>query len=632
MIGKTLASRYKIEEKIGDGGMAVVYKGRDMLLNRTVTLKVLRSQFITDENFVRRFHREAQAAASLSHQNVVNIYDVGEEDDIYYIVMEYIGGKTLKELIKEKGRLSPEEAADIARQICEALVHAHKNKIIHRDIKPHNILITYDGTVKVTDFGIAKAVTAATMTYDNNIVMGSVHYFAPEQARGGLAEEKADLYSLGIVLYEMLTGEVPFSGESPVSVALKHIQENIKSPLEINSDISPELEKIILKATQKEVTRRYQSAQEMLKDLKSFINKEKVNIDSFNKPTVNHMDTLSVPVKRIKKESMNNNKNKNKKRGSMDKWKYRWLAAGLVAFFLFVFVLAMGFNHLRAFLVVPEVEVPDVVNLSIREATSVLNEAGLEGEIVEEISHEEIPVGHVVSQDPEGGRMVKENRKVELVISTGPTYVEVPSVVDKREIEAKIILQELELVVETVEEFSEEVSPGIVMSQNPGGGSRIAPGEVVTLVVSKGAEPFSLRDFTGRTLEDVKEWIELSKLKLREVKEEHSDTVPEGKVIRQFPEAGEMVQASDPVDLVVSKGPEKKVEEAYNINVDPARWGIDEGDNIRIDINDNRGSRTSFEGVYEGTMIVVEGWGSGTVTIMKEDGQGYTTLEAVKFP
>lgn len=631
MIGKTFANRYKIEEKIGDGGMAVVYKGHDMLLNRAVTLKILRSQFVMDESFVQRFRREAQAAASLSHPNVVNIYDVGEEDDVYYIVMEYIKGKTLKELIKDKGRLPAEEAADIARQICEALVHAHSNKIIHRDIKPHNILITYEGRAKVTDFGIARAVTAATMTYDNNIVMGSVHYFAPEQARGGLAEEKADLYSLGIVLYEMLTGEVPFSGDSPVSIALKHIQENIKSPLKINSEVSPELETIILKATQKDLTLRYQSAGDMLKDLKSFINKEKVNVGSFNKPTVNNMDTLAVPVSEIRdKESLNNKKVK--KNSPKDNWKYRWLAAGLVAFFLFVFVLAMGFNHLRAFLVVPEVVVPDVVNLSMREATNLLNEAGLEAEIVEEISHGEIPVGHVVSQDPEAGRMVKENRQIELIISTGPAYVEVPSVVDLREIEAKIKLQDLELVVETIEEFSDEVSPGIVMSQDPGRGSRLSPGEVVILVVSKGAEPFSLRDFTGRSLEDVKEWIEMSKLELREVKEEHSDTVSEGRVIEQFPEAGEMVQASDPVDLVVSKGPEKEEEQAYNINIDPARWGVEEGENIRIDINDNRGSRTSFEGVYEGAMVVVEGWGSGTVTIMKEDGQGYTTLEAVKFP
>ncbi|PKM80999.1 MAG: serine/threonine protein kinase, partial [Firmicutes bacterium HGW-Firmicutes-13] len=294
MIGRTLANRYQIEEKIGDGGMAVVYKGCDILLNRFVTVKILRAQFALDENFVSRFRREAQAAASLSHPNIVNIYDVGEEEDTYYIVMEYIDGKSLKELINEKGRLPVNQAVNIARQICEGLVHAHKNKIIHRDIKPHNILITRDGRVKVTDFGIARAVTAATLTYNNNVIMGSVHYFAPEQAKGGLAGEKADLYSLGIVIYEMLTGEVPFSGDSPISIALKHLQENIKSPVEINPDIPPNLEKIILKAAEKDISLRYQNAEEMLADLTDWTNKGFVNTGSFKKPIVNSVKNRSA--------------------------------------------------------------------------------------------------------------------------------------------------------------------------------------------------------------------------------------------------------------------------------------------------------------------------------------------------
>jgi serine/threonine protein kinase len=250
LIGRVLGKRYEIVERIGSGGMSQVYKARCSLLNRYVAVKVLRPEYTSDENFIRKFRRESQAAASLSHQNIVSVYDVGVDDEVHYIVMEYIEGKTLKQLIQEKGRLSPAETAEIAQQICKALVHAHKNHIIHRDIKPHNILVTKDGVAKVTDFGIARAVTASTVTNSGNVI-GSVHYFSPEQARGGFIDEKSDLYSLGIVIYEMITGQVPFEGESPISVALKHLQEPVKPPGKVVEDIPPGLEQIIMKAIEK---------------------------------------------------------------------------------------------------------------------------------------------------------------------------------------------------------------------------------------------------------------------------------------------------------------------------------------------------------------------------------------------
>ncbi|MDO9574105.1 MAG: Stk1 family PASTA domain-containing Ser/Thr kinase, partial [Candidatus Contubernalis sp.] len=383
MIDKVLANRYKIEEKIGDGGMAVVYRGHDKILNRSVTVKVLRAQFAMDENFVRRFKREAQSAASLSHPNVVNIYDVGEEDGTYYIVMEYIDGKSLKELITEKGKIPVSTAVKIAHQICEALVHAHKNKIIHRDIKPHNILLTRDGRVKVTDFGIAKAVTAATVTYDNNVVMGSVHYFAPEQAKGGIAGEKADLYSLGIVLYEMLTGEVPFSGETPISVALQHLQENIKSPKELNSEVPQILEEIIFKAAQKDPDMRYDSAEDMLEALDSWINNGHVNSERFERPGVNKIEDQFVPVNN---NQLNGNKEhilSSEKEPEEKKWKNKWLIIGLLSFALFVIVLSFFFSQLRGMLVVADVDVPDVTNISLLEAVGILEEAGLDYVVVE---------------------------------------------------------------------------------------------------------------------------------------------------------------------------------------------------------------------------------------------------------
>src|SRR5690554_2082353 len=285
MIGRMLGNRYEIVEQIGIGGMAVVYKAKCHLLDRFVAIKVLKEEFTEDEDFIRKFRRESQAAASLSHPNILNIYDVGSEDTppkkIHYIVMEYIKGKTLKEVIIKEGKLDHETAINYSIQIVEALLNAHNNHIIHRDIKPHNIMITEDGRVKVTDFGIARAVTSSTITTTSN-VLGSVHYFSPEQARGGYTDEKSDIYSAGIVMYEMLTGSVPFDGETPIGVALKHVQDEMVPPIEADANIPVELNNIIMKCVQKRQSDRYQSASELLADLKNYrannlIITEKVN-------------------------------------------------------------------------------------------------------------------------------------------------------------------------------------------------------------------------------------------------------------------------------------------------------------------------------------------------------------------
>jgi serine/threonine protein kinase len=268
LIGKILGGRYEIKEKLGSGGMAVVYKARCTWLDRIVTVKVLRDELVNDEEFVRRFRQEAQAVARLSHPNIVSVYDVGQEDGTYYIVMEYIDGQTLKEMIKEKGKLSPEKAIDLTSQICSALEHAHENNIIHRDIKPHNILMTSRGKVKVADFGIARAAAETTVTHPGKI-MGSVHYLSPEQARGEVVGISSDLYSAGAVLYEMLTGRVPFEGESPISVALKHLQDPIIRPRELDPTIPEPVEQVILRALNKDPKKRFSSAREMLKALKA---------------------------------------------------------------------------------------------------------------------------------------------------------------------------------------------------------------------------------------------------------------------------------------------------------------------------------------------------------------------------
>lgn len=276
LIGKRINGRYQILETIGGGGMANVYKAHDVILNRTVAVKVLRPQFSDDEEFIRRFRREAQAATSLSHPSVVNIYDVGEEGDLYFIVMEYVEGLTLKQLIQKRGILPVEETVAIMLQITSAIAHAHANHIVHRDIKPHNILISPNGEAKVTDFGIARAMTSATITHTNS-VMGSVHYLSPEQARGGMVNEKSDIYSLGIVLYEMATGVVPFSGDTAVSIAIKHLQSNLPSPKSMNPSLPQSIENIILKATAKDPFHRFQRASDMEDDLQTALHPERMS-------------------------------------------------------------------------------------------------------------------------------------------------------------------------------------------------------------------------------------------------------------------------------------------------------------------------------------------------------------------
>ncbi|MCT8139779.1 Stk1 family PASTA domain-containing Ser/Thr kinase [Anaerobacillus sp. CMMVII] len=295
MIGKRISGRYQILETIGGGGMANVYKAHDAILNRHVAVKVLRPQFSDDDEFIRRFRREAQAATSLSHPNVVSIYDVGEEADIYYIVMEYVAGLTLKQLIQQRGSLPIQETVNIIMQISSAIAHAHENHIVHRDIKPHNILISENGEAKVTDFGIARAMTSATITHTNS-VMGSVHYLSPEQARGGLVNEKSDIYSLGIVLYEMVTGKVPFSGDTAVSIAIKHLQTEVPSPRKFNPTLPQSIENIILKATAKDPFYRYANVRELEDDLHTALNPNRMHEEKYLVPHDNEDVTKAIPI------------------------------------------------------------------------------------------------------------------------------------------------------------------------------------------------------------------------------------------------------------------------------------------------------------------------------------------------
>ncbi len=598
MIGKILGERYRLQEKIGEGGMALVYKGTDTLLGRTVAVKILRENLTGDKELVRSFRREALSAANLSHPNIVNVYDVGQENNLYYIVMEYIDGQTLKDLILEKGTLPPSQVVSIAIQICEALEEAHKHNTVHRDIKPHNILITPAGRIKVADFGIARGVTNTTITYTSTII-GSVHYLSPEQASGKPAEERSDIYSLGIVLYEMLTGTVPFSGENPVAVALKHIQENVPFPAEINTEVSLELEEIIMQAVEKNPTDRYRTAKELKEDLKTLEEHLKVNFSYSNK-----YNGRANNAQRTKNNSSRQKKDRRRVR----------LVIALVSIVVLSGLFFVIYTMFSSFFLTPEVAVPELEGLPLQQAVDSLQEVGLGFEVVGQVSSPDVPTGYVVSQKPLAGRMVQKVREIELVLSTGPAFIQVPGVLGKLEMEARISLQAAGFEVGKEEIFCDEVDAGRVISQLPGEGSRLIKGEIVTIMVSKGAEPLELADLHGLSLQEAETWLANSGLVLRHIRE-LTNRAPANQVINQFPDPGEILKKGDPVDLTVSIGPDLSRVQKYRITVNIPPERVPLGEKIEINITDIRGEqRETVE--YWGNPITVEGYERGQVTVI----------------
>ena len=598
MIGKILGERYRLQEKIGEGGMALVYKGTDTLLGRTVAVKILRENLTGDKELVRSFRREALSAANLSHPNIVNVYDVGQENNLYYIVMEYIDGQTLKDLILEKGTLPPSQVVSIAIQICEALEEAHKHNTVHRDIKPHNILITPAGRIKVADFGIARGVTNTTITYTSTII-GSVHYLSPEQASGKPAEERSDIYSLGIVLYEMLTGTVPFSGENPVAVALKHIQENVPFPAEINTEVSLELEEIIMQAVEKNPTDRYRTAKELKEDLKTLEEHLKVNFSYSNK-----YNGRANNAQRTKNNSSRQKKDRRRVR----------LVIALVSIVVLSGLFFVIYTMFSSFFLTPEVAVPELEGLPLQQAVDSLQEVGLGFEVVGQVSSPDVPTGYVVSQKPLAGRMVQKVREIELVLSTGPAFIQVPGVLGKLEMEARISLQAAGFEVGKEEIFCDEVDAGRVISQLPGEGSRLIKGEIVTIMVSKGAEPLELADLHGLSLQEAETWLANSGLVLRHIRE-LTNRAPANQVINQFPDPGEILKKGDPVDLTVSIGPDLSRVQKYRITVNIPPERVPLGEKIEIIITDIRGEqRETVE--YWGNPITVEGYERGQVTVI----------------
>ncbi|TPE68163.1 Stk1 family PASTA domain-containing Ser/Thr kinase [Halalkalibacterium halodurans] len=573
MIGKRISGRYEILETIGGGGMADVYKAMDVILDRQVAVKVLQAQFSKDEQFIKRFRREAQAATSLAHQNVVSIYDVGEEENLYYIVMEYVEGPTLKELIQQRGPLPVDETIDIMSQMMAAISHAHMNQIVHRDIKPHNILIGEDGVVKVTDFGIARAMSSATITHTNS-VMGSVHYLSPEQARGGLVTFKSDIYSLGIVLFEMVTGQLPFSGDTAVSIALKHLQNDIPSPKEIQPSLPQSIENVIVKATAKDPFYRYGTVSEMDEDLSTALDPARVNERPYDQKEDDEEATKAIPI--IKDEQLEQEdfektmeappikKVEEPKAPAAEeevkkpkKKRRKWLWAVLIVLFLLIGTGVTALALMPSWFQVDDVDVPDVRESSFEEAEAELRSLGLEVE--REDVEDDAPAEEVVSQHPRPGSVVKQGSTVRLFVSTGPEEGQMIDVTGRTIEEAQRLLNDF-ADVRLEERETNDVSPGIVIEQTPEAGESVVPEETTVTLIYSATSDIVLENMQGMTENEAHGYLQENGLRTR-FSYDYSSSVAEGRVISHSPASGATVSEGDDVTIVVSRGPEPQTDQ-----------------------------------------------------------------------
>ena len=546
LIGKIVGNRYEIISEAGTGGMATVYKAKDRVLNRNVAVKVLKDEYTTDQDFIKRFNSEAQSAAALTHPNIVSIYDVGheEENNLYYIVMELIKGKTLKEIINKDGSISWKWAVNIAIQIDSALEEAHKHGIIHRDIKPHNIIITEDGTAKVTDFGIAKAVSNSTITAFGTTI-GSVHYFSPEQAKGGITDARSDLYSLGVVMYEMLTGKVPFDADTPVSVALMHMQEKPKEPIELNSDIPMAVNQIVVKAMRKDPVERYQTATEMLKDLSEAL--KDPNGDFVVIENKDGEYTRVIPAVKLDKKG-ETVETKESFFEQHPKMKVLLFIIGLIVLFFLVFgvtklILDGGFKK--------DVVAPDFSNMTRAEVEEL---ASLQNVVVQfnEVASANIEAGKVVSQEPPAGKPLGADKKIIVNLSKGPETALLPDFANKSIEEVRTKANELGLSLKEESENSDTIQENYVIRQGTKAGTQVKSGDTVTVVVSLGAKKTSVPTVVGMDEGTAKATLSNAKLKANIKYESHEDK-ENGKVLSQSIDQGKEVAEGTTIDVVVNK-------------------------------------------------------------------------------
>ncbi|MBC2191738.1 Stk1 family PASTA domain-containing Ser/Thr kinase [Listeria sp. FSL L7-0229] len=609
MIGKRLSDRYKILHAIGGGGMANVYLAHDIILDRDVAVKILRIDLADESNLIRRFQREAQSATSLVHPNIVSVYDVGEENDLHYIVMEHVDGMDLKQYIHENHPISYDKAVDIMLQIVSAVAIAHQHHIIHRDLKPQNILIDHDGVVKITDFGIAMALSETSITQTNSL-LGSVHYLSPEQARGGMATQKSDIYSLGIVLYELLTGKVPFDGESAVSIAIKHLQADIPSARAQNPEIPQSLENIIIKATAKDPFLRYQNAEEMEKDLQTCLNPDRLNEPKYifptddgdtkaipiiaTKETMKNLDKTIVPEGKVAAAETTPDEQKGKKKKKMSKKKkIAIIVSSVIAIFAIAILLLWLLGKSP-----DEVAVPDVSGKTEDQAVALLQKEGFVIGKTAEKNSDEVAEGKVINTDPAAGEMKEKGTKINLFVSNGSKKITMENYAGRSYTDTKALLEQQGFKnISSEEAYSSEVGKGMIISQTPAQGTEVvAKSTNVKFVVSKGAEPITLKDLRGYTKTAVEDYASSLGLKVSS-KEENSDSVEKGQVISQSPSAGSSVSAGDTIEIVISAGPKEKqvkeVTKTFNIAYTPSDEENPQPQKIQIYIQDKNHSMTS---------------------------------------
>lgn len=602
--GIILGERYEIISRIGSGGMADVYKAEDHKLNRKVAVKVMKPEFREDTSFVARFQKEAQAAARLSHPNVVNVYDVGEDRKMNYIVMELIEGITLKRYISKKGKLSVREATSIAIQVSLGLQAAHNQGIVHRDVKPQNIIISTDGKVKLSDFGIAKAINSNTITAN---VMGSVHYSSPEQVRGGVSDAKSDIYSLGVTMYEMVTGHVPYDGDSTVSIAIKHLQEEVIPPSRFTPDLSYSLEQIIIKCMQKDPNRRYFNVGELIEDLKRSLSDPQGNFVQIA-PLSDHASTVTLSgheqdeINRQMDREYDREYDRDYDRGydrEYDNRRYEdtyppeydyeeegssklektITIAGILigAVIIIILVLVIGnmtglfhFGKSKDALSSSEsvisasslagnqeekgkITVPDLTSMTLKDAEKKANELGLGIREIQE-SSAEVPEGQVFSQDPQAGEKVDPHTTITVKVSTGEDLVTIPTGLSgAKQAQAEETLKGVGLTPEIVLENSESVETGVVISVDPSEGTKVAPDSRVTLTVSKGAEDttVTMPNLAGISEASAKTMLDNYGLSYTTI-ESYTNTLNEGDVIRTEPTAGTKITTGDTVKIYVN--------------------------------------------------------------------------------
>lgn len=548
--GQLINDRYEIIRSIGEGGMANVYLANDTILDRLVAVKVLRGDLSEDEKFVRRFQREAIAASSLNHPNIVEVYDVGEDNGKYYIVMEYVDGKTLKSLIKKRGALTLPEVVDIMLQLASAISCAHDSYIIHRDIKPQNVIILEDGRVKVMDFGIAAQLNSNDLTQTNS-VMGTVYYLPPEQANGNVTTTKSDIYSLGILMYELVVGRVPFKGDSPVEVAIKQMRERIPSLTDANPDIPQSIENVILRACAKNPKNRYESMGEMRADLETVLDKNRFDEAKvvYEYPESNFDDS----EKHLEKRSDRNKKNEEGKK--YKKLNKSVIIASVIAGVL-LFTLLFTFIIYPKFISKPSVEVPDVSNLKVSKAEKLLEDSGFVVNVkTKKKTSDEIDKGKVIETDPEAGRTIKKGSKITLIVSSGSKKIEIEDYTGKNYYEIKAKLEAANITVEIEKKDVPEgdnVKDDIILGQDVKAGEKLGKGDTIILTIPNVYVVYPDFAKEGYSELDVKNFCAKNGLTL-EINHQADGGKSDGTIIYQNMAAGTKVRDGATVKITVVK-------------------------------------------------------------------------------